>query len=304
MKIVSLIPSGTDIACALGLANNLVGVSHACDHEAARGLPILTQSVVPQNLSPREIDDCVSQALREPDANGSLYRTHRELLRELAPDIILTQDICDVCAVNAQSVLCDLPPGARLVNLNATGFAGLWRDLGNVAQAANVDATSLISRLQKRLQVVQRVLESNAHDTPRVLTLEWTDPPFIGGHWVPEIIELAGGVDVLGSANAPSRRATWPEIAATDPDMIIHLPCGYSLEETRQQEIALRHNIEYSKLRAVQNGQVWVTNATHLFSSCTPMSVRAVEVVAGILHPQLFGEACEDEAVCVQVCGL
>lgn len=296
LKIASLIPGGTDIACALGLSHNLVGVSHACDHQSARDLPILTQSIVPQNLSPREIDDHVSAALREPDANGSLYRTNRELLRELAPDVVLTQDICDVCAVNAQSVLCDLPDGATLVNLNATSFAGLWRDLQNVAQATEVDASLLIARLQMRLQIVARVLETNAHDTPRVLTLEWTDPPFNGGHWVPEIIERAGGVDVLRRANAPSRRATWQEIAATNPDVIIHLPCGYGLQETRAQEIELRHNIEYSNLRAVQNGDVWVTDATHLFSRCTPMSVRAVEVVAGILHPQLFGVPCEDEA--------
>ena len=296
MKIASLIPSGTDIACALGLSHNLVGVSHACDHESACGLPILTQSIVPQNLSPREIDDHVSQALREPDANGSLYRTNRDLLRELTPDIVLTQDICDVCAVNAKSVLCDLPDGAILVNLNATSFDGLWRDLQNVAQAADVDATLLITRLQMRFHHVTQVLETNAHDKKRVLTLEWTDPPFIGGHWVPEIIERAGGVDVLGRANVPSRRATWDEIVATDPDVILHLPCGYSLEETRAQELELRNNIEYSNLRAVENGDVWITNATHLFSRCTPMSVCAVEVVAGILHPTLFAAACVDEA--------
>ena len=300
MKIVSLIPSGTDIACALGLANNLVGVSHACDNEAVRDLPILTRSVVPQNLTPREIDDCVSQALQSDDANGSLYRTDHELLRTLAPDLVLTQDICDVCAVNAQSVLCDLPHGATLVNLSATSFDGLWRDLQKVAQAATVDANSLISRLQNRLQNTHRVLEAHAHQTPRVLTLEWTDPPFVGGHWVPEIIERAGGCDVLGKANAPSRRATWAEIAQSDPDVILHLPCGYGLEETRAQEIELRHNIEYSNLRAVQNGNVWVTNATHLFSRCTPMSVRAVEVVAGIVHLSLFEAPREDEAQSIE----
>ncbi len=299
MRIASLIPSGTDIAFALGLGSQLVGVSHECDHAGAQGLPILTGSVIPFGFSPREVDDCVNEALSQPDANGSLYRTNRELLRELRPDVILTQTICDVCAVNAASVACDLPPNARLIDLSATGFDGLWRDLRYVAKATDSDAEALIAQCQARIETVHRVLE-NANSTPRVLSLEWTDPPFIGGHWVPEIIARAGGRDVLGQSEKPSRRATWGEIAATDPDLILLLPCGYGLQETAEQGRALLHQIEYSNLLAVRNGAVWATDATRLFSRCTPHSVRAVEVVAGILHPHLFASPTKEEALRIQ----
>jgi iron complex transport system substrate-binding protein len=135
MRIVSLIPSGTDIAASLGLEKFLVGKSHACDHPAVSDLPILTQSRVRYDMTPREIDDAVTAALQNGDGNSSLYVTDKKLLRELKPDVVLTQTICDVCAVNAASAARDLPPGARLVNLSATSFSGLWNDLRAVAQA-------------------------------------------------------------------------------------------------------------------------------------------------------------------------
>lgn len=295
MRIASLIPSGTDIAVALGLQSTLVGVSHACDHPAARGLPILTRSVIPADLSPLEIDRAVGEALANEDANGSLYRTDRELLRQLAPDVILTQSICDVCAVNASSIACDLPRGAQLITLGATNFDGLWNDLRAVADAAGTDASTLIEDLQARLKRVQQTVRNRAR--PRVLVLEWTEPPFLGGHWVPEIIERAGGEHLLGRAGEPSRRATWDEIAAADPEILIVAPCGYGLNETIAQTRALLDNPQFAGLRAVRNGQVWATNATHLFSRCTPMSIRAVEVVAGILHSEVWEKPDEMEAV-------
>jgi len=189
-----------------------------------------------------------------------------------------------------------LPPNARLIDLSATSFDGLWRDLRHVAKATDSDAEALIAQCQARLETVHRVLE-NANSTPRVLSLEWTDPPFIGGHWVPEIIARAGGRDVLGQSEKPSRRSTWGEIAATDPDLILLLPCGYGLQETAEQGRALLHQIEYSNLRAVRNGAVWATDATRLFSRCTPHSVRTVKVVAGILHPHLFALPAKEEAL-------
>jgi iron complex transport system substrate-binding protein len=155
-----------------------------------------------------------------------------------------------------------------------------------VANATGSSAENLILSLQARLDAVQRAVEHKAR--LRVLTLEWTDPPFIGGHWVPEIIECVGGADVLGTTGEPSRRATWDEIATSDPDVILLLPCGYGLEQTAHQGRALLQRPEYSKLRAVQNGNVWATDATRLFSRCTPATVRAVEVVAGILHPDVW----------------
>lgn len=293
MRIVSLIPSGTDIAASLGLEKFLVGKSHTCDHPAVSDLPILTQSRVRYDMTPREIDDAVTSALQNGDGNSSLYVTDKNLLRELKPDVVLTQTICDVCAVNANSAARDLPPGAKLVNLGATSFSGLWDDLRAVAQAGSTpdtdvtqDAENLIATLKSRLEKVRAAVENKSAGKarPKVLVLEWSDPPFIGGHWVPEIIERAGGAHVLGNAGEASRRATWEEIAAADPDIILLAPCGYDLEETAAQGHALWEYSAFKNLRAAQNQNVWATNATHLFSRCTPQSVRATEVVAGVLQ--------------------
>ena len=310
MRIASLIPSGTDIAASLGLAKYLVGKSHTCDHPAVSDLPILTQSRVRYDMSPREIDDAVTNALQSNsengDGNSSLYVTDRVLLRALNPDVVLTQTICDVCAVNANSAARDLPPNARLVNLSATSFDGLWEDLREVARAVSTPlpeiiqrAEDLISALQSRLGAVRLAVENKPR--PRVLVLEWSDPPFIGGHWVPEIIQRAGGQHILGNAGEASRRATWEEIADTDPDIIFLAPCGYNLEETMQQGRALLEYSGFANLRAAQTENLWATNATHLFSRCTPMSVRAVEVVAGVLHSQNGEKPCEIEALRLQI---
>ena len=295
MRIVSLIPSGTDFVAALGLNDCLVGVSHECDHPVSQGLPALTSSIIPSGLAPAEIDLCVGEALQHPDTNGSLYRTDRALLRDLKPDLVLTQEICDVCAVSAASVMCDLPPGARVLTLSATDFNGLWSDLRAVASAADCCAEDLIASLQARLDAVECAVAGRMR--PRVLTLEWTDPPFVGGHWVPEIVERAGGIDVLGRTGELSRRASWDEISGRDPDVVLLLPCGYGLQEVALQGRDLLERPEYSRLRAVWDGNVWVTDATRLFSRCTPDSIRAVEVVAGILHPEAWPAPSVSEAI-------
>jgi len=300
MRIVSLIPSGTDIAASLGLGKYLVGKSHTCDHPEVSSLPILTQSRVRYDMSPREIDDAVTNALQNGDGNSSLYVTDKVLLRELNPDVVLTQTICDVCAVNANSAARDLPPSARLVNLSATSFGGLWEDFREVAQSVSTPlpavtqrAEDLISALQARLEAIEIAVRDKSR--PKVLVLEWSDPPFIGGHWVPEIIERAGGQHVLGKAGEASRRASWEEIAEADPDLIFLAPCGYDLQETTEQGHALLEYSGFTQLRAVQTENVWATNATHLFSRCTPMSVRATEVVAGVLHEDVWEKPAATE---------
>jgi iron complex transport system substrate-binding protein len=296
-SIVSLIPSGTDIACELGLSKYLQAISHACDNPATQNLPIVTRSVLQENLSPREIDDAVSAALRQDD--GSLYRTDRDLLHRLQPDVILTQAICDVCAVNKRTALCDAPASSQLLLLDAIDFETLWLDILRVGRAAQVleRAQVLVASLQARLESVRQKLDSEARKTPSVLVLEWSDPPFIGGHWVPEIIARAGGICVPVSKNQPSRRADWDELAALEPDFVLLAPCGYSLEETREQGLQLiQDEPRFANLRAVRGKNVWVTDATHLFSRCTPASVRAVEVVASILRPEVFEAASQDEA--------
>lgn len=277
MKIASLIPSGTDLACALGLGSQLVAISHECDHPLAAGLPVVTHSVVDSTLPPAQIDADVNAAV---EAGTSLYLTNRELLRELNPDVVLTQTICDVCAVNSQTARASLPPNARLVNLSATSFAGLWDDLRSVAEATGVDAEPLIGELKARLEHVHKPKIS-----PRVLVLEWTDPPFLGGHWVPEMVALAGGKHVLSGAGEASRRATWDEIRGAQPELIILAPCGYDLNQTLEQGRSIEE-----ELRSTGANQVWATNATAFFSRCTPASVDGVEMLAAIFAGDYEGE--------------
>ena len=283
MKIVSLIPSGTDIAAALGLGADLVGVSHECDHASARGLPVVTRSAIDSSLPPAQIDADVNQAVA---LGQSLYLTDRALLRELDPEVVLTQTICDVCAVNSQTAARDLPPNATLINLSATSLDGLWQDLRAVARATNADAEPLIARLQARLERVKAAVAGR--NRPRVLVLEWSDPPFLGGHWVPEMVELAGGTHLLSRAGEASRRASWDEIAASKPEIVVLAPCGYDLEQTMEQGREL-----LPRLESIGARQVWATDATALFSRCTPASVRGAEVLAGLFHRAFEVGDCE-----------
>ncbi len=280
MKIVSLIPSGTDIACALGLGSSLVGVSHECDHAQSLGLPVVTRSVVDSTLPPAQIDADVNAAV---EAGTSLYLTNRELLCDLAPDVVLTQTICDVCAVNSQTARRDLPRNARLINLSATTFAGLWDDLRAVALATGTNAEPIITSLQARLDEVRSRVEGRAK--PRVLVIEWTDPPFLGGHWVPEMVSLAGGEHVLSGAGEASRRASWDEIRAAKPDFLILAPCGYDLNQTIEQGRTIEVELCSTGAR-----EIWATNATALFSRCTPASVEGAETLEAIFAGHYRGK--------------
>ena len=284
MTIVSLIPSGTDIAAALGLGAHITGVSHECDADCARGLPIVTRSAIDSSLPPAQIDADVNNAVA---AGQSLYLTNRELLRELAPDVVLTQTICDVCAVNSQTAARDLPPGAELINLSAISLGGLWEDIRRVAVAIHSShGEALIGDLQTRLEKVRAAVANKAR--PRALVLEWSDPPFLGGHWVPEMIEIAGATHVLSDAQQPSRRATWDEIADAKPEIVIMAPCGYDLAQTINQGREL-----LPQLKQIGARQVWATDATALFSRCTPATIRGVEVLAGIFHDAFRVEESE-----------
>jgi iron complex transport system substrate-binding protein len=239
LRNVSLIPSGTDLVAALGLADWLVGVSHECDHPDAKGLPVLTSSVIPPPsvdgpvLSAIEIDTIVSSSISQGE---SLYKTDRMLLKQLAPDVVLSQDVCDVCAVNAEtarSAMCDLPDGAQLVMLTATSLEGMYTDLRVVGEALGVPerAEELVSDMRASFNGQAEAAAKRRADLERVsvLALEWSDPPFLGGHWVPELVSLAGADHVLSGPGEASRRSTWEEIATADPDVIVFCPCGYDL---------------------------------------------------------------------------
>lgn len=302
MRIVSLVPSATEIVASLGLLEQLVGRTHECDFppEVAR-LPVLTASLIPAGLEPREIDAWVSRVVRE---QGSPYRLDHEALQRLAPDLVLTQGVCEVCAVSYtevqravaapwQAVLPEAAPGARILSLDPGRLQDVLDDIERVAEAAGVpDRGRAVRRgLEARIEIVRRLAQGLAR--PRVLCLEWLAPPWCGGHWVPEMVELAGGEDCLGQAGQPSRRVPWEDVRVADPDIIVLMPCGYALDGTVGQYRRMMAGADlptwWAELRAVREGRIFAVDAGACFSRPGPRLVDGLEALAEILHPERFG---------------
>jgi iron complex transport system substrate-binding protein len=294
-RVASLVPSGTDIVAAIGLGRHLVGVSHECDHAVARDLPVLTSTTLPEGpASARDIDRQVADAVAD---GRPLYRVDTDALHELEPDVVLAQDVCDVCAVAGPLAAAAVPPGAQLVTLGATSLAALADDLRRVG--AVLDASA---RAEQQVRAITdahaRVAARVAGERrPRVLTLEWGDPPYVGGHWIPELVALAGGRHVLADTGAPSRPASWEEIAEADPDVVVFMPCGYRIRAAVEESRGLLERPEVAGLSAVRAGRWWATDAATLFSRCTPVVVTAVPILAAILHGDLFPKVPRRRAV-------
>ncbi|MFB9992984.1 cobalamin-binding protein [Deinococcus oregonensis] len=283
LQIVSLLPSATDLLFHLGLGASVVGVSHSCDHSGAAGLPILTRSIVSPNAPQAEIDRAVSEAVREGRA---LYQVDGELLDRLNPDLVVTQGVCEVCAVTPgtiEAAVRYLPgclPAAQVLSLEGRSVAGILDDLRALAVAAGVGekGEQLAADALHDWQAIIPALHA-----PRVMTLEWVEPPFYGGHWVPEQVERAGGLNVLGAAGTDSGRATWPQIAALDPDVIVVMCCGYGLTENAEFARTL---LGRTDLRAVREGQLWAVDANAHFSRPSLGVVRGAAVLADLLRGQ------------------
>ncbi len=292
MKIVSLLPSASEILGALGLSEQIVAVSHECDYPAAvTTKPRITSSILEHGLEPGQIDDAVNEAVVQGRA---LYSIDGDLLARLKPDLIVTQGVCDVCAVGVGTIeaalkfLPDcLPPGAQTVTLSGTTFAGILRDIQQVARAAGVAARgdALATELRGRWQTLGAAPKEAA---PRVMVLEWSDPPFSAGHWVPEMVAVAGGVEVLGGAGEPSRRVSWAEIADADPDVLVMAACGYGLAENTDFARALRTHPDASRLRAVAAGHVYAVDANAYFSRPGPRVVRGAELLGRLFAGQVL----------------
>ncbi len=288
MKIVSLLPSATEIVFALGLGESLVGVSHECDYPPeARTRPVVTRSLLPPGLSQAGIDREVKRLLAE---RGTLYELDQELLQELKPDLILTQRLCNVCAVGYEQV-CEtveaIGGGARVISLEPDGLEGIFETILTVGQAAGREdvARSVLARLRSR---VQRVADRVAGlPRPRAVALEWLDPPLAAGHWVPEMVELAGGEDLFGRPRRPAVRLDWAEVKAADPDVIILMPCGYDLAGTLDAARVLGAVPGWAELRAVGTGQVYAVDGSAYFNRPGPRVVEGVEILAEIFHPDV-----------------
>ena len=281
MRIASLVPSATEMLFALGLGDSVVAVTHECDYPPeAESRPRLTRSVIPEGLDAAAID----KAVRETTAAGrALYELDEEALAGLDVDLIVTQAVCAVCAVSYEDVRAvagRLPTKPEVVSLDPETLDDVLNDcvrLGAAvgqAEAGKQLRDSLTARLYSVYKAVDRA------PRPRVLALEWMDPPYIGGHWVPEMIEAAGGEDVLGEAGAKSRTATWEELAAARPDVVVAMPCGYYVEESRRQaELAI------DQLSSLGAERIVAVDAASSFSRPGPRLIEGTELLAHILHP-------------------
>jgi iron complex transport system substrate-binding protein len=280
MRIASLVPSATETLFALGLGDSVVAVTHECDFPPeAKGKPVITRSVIPEGLSAGEIDAKVRELT---GAGQALYEFEEEALRELELDLIVTQGLCAVCAVSyedVQTVAERLPGRPNVISLDPETLGDVLDDCVRLAEACDVRerGEALRAELRDRLGAVRAT--ADGADRPRVLALEWLDPPFIGGHWVPEMIEIAGGESVIGRPGERSRTASWDELASTTPEIIVAMPCGWDAEQARGE--VLRHEHDLSRLGA---GRIFCVDAAASFSRPGPRLVEGTELLA-----QLFG---------------
>ncbi|HMS60815.1 MAG TPA: ABC transporter substrate-binding protein [Solirubrobacteraceae bacterium] len=287
MRIVSLVPHATELLFALGLGDDVVGVTHECDHPAqALDLPHVTRDELPPGLSSREID----AAVRERTERGAaIYALDEELLRELEPDLIVTQELCPVCAVSyeeVKAVAARLPDRPQVVALDPRTFGETMGDVRTIAQAtgAKAAALDLIARQRARVDAVRIAVK----DEPRVTVaaIEWLDPVFVAGHWTPQLIELAGGIDVLGMPGEPSLQTTWELVAAAEPEVVVVMPCGY--DAARSLEEAETHAAQLATLGA---RLVVAVDASATFSRPGPRLVDGLETLAHVLHPRAVPDA-------------
>ncbi len=290
-RVVSLLSSATEIVCGLGCESLLVGRSHECDHpHSIIGLPQCSRPRIDITGSSRDID----QRVKSSASQGlSLYDVDGERLQELRPDVILTQTQCEVCAVSLKDVeaavchLLDSP--ASIVSLHPNSLADLWRDIRLVAKELNVvdQGETLIDRLETRLQRLR--LESSAVEyRPRVACLEWLDPLMAAGNWVPELVEIAGGLNLLGRAGEHSPWMDWDDLIAARPDVIVVLPCGWGISKAQEELLPLTRHPAWNALPAVQTGRVYVTDGNQYFNRPGPRLVESAEILAEMFHPEQF----------------
>jgi iron complex transport system substrate-binding protein len=290
-RIVSLIASATEIVCALGFEHQLVGRSHECDFPpSVKRLPVLTRPVIDVEGSSSEIDRRIKDVLRQ---SLSVYHVDAEQLRDVEPDVIVTQDHCEVCAVSLRDVeraLCAwLLACPKLVSLRPDRLADVWNNIGQVAEAldARERGETLVARLQARMtDITDRANRLSVR--PRVACIEWLEPLMASGNWMPELVERAGGVNLFGENGRHAPKMTWEQLVAVDPDVIVLLPCGFDIARTRQELPLLQGRPEWPRLRAVRDRRVIVTDGNQYFNRPGPRLVESLEILAEVLHPEAF----------------
>jgi iron complex transport system substrate-binding protein len=292
-RIVSLLPAATEIAAALGLIEQVVGVSHECDFpsEANERLRVTYCPVHDSGMTSREVDEWVRHALHE---NGSIYTIDELLLRKLRPDVILTQKLCDVCAVGYGTVARlagTLPGPPEVVNLEPSSLNDIFNDIRCVAKACDVPerAEKLIVTFSERVENV-RERAPRIPDRPRCFLMEWVDPPFCSGHWGPELVEIAGGYDPLGRKYQPSAQIDWQQVLDARPEIIVLALCGYNIDRAWHDYELLRQFPDFDSLPAARRREIYLVDASAYFARPGPRIVDSLEILAGILYPGEFPE--------------
>ncbi len=292
MRIVSLLPSATEIICQVGLAEYLVGVSHECDYPSfVKELPSVTESLIPKDATSFEIDVAVRKQLSTEKA---IYHLDMAVLKELKPDFIITQSLCEVCAVAEDEVLdaiCELPGNAQIINLEPMTLEDVFDTMLLVGEETNfkTQAINAVTQLKDRVSKVIELTEKNIpiNSRPNTVFLEWIDPIFNAGHWTPELIEYAGAESLLSNKHRPSTTISWQNIVNVDPDVVFIACCGYDLKRTLKDIPVLVKKDEWSRLKAVKQGKVYVTDGNAYFSRPGPRLVDGLEIMAHALHPDI-----------------
>jgi len=295
MRIVSLLPSATEICYALGLQDSLVGVTHECDYPAdAATKTVVVESCFPndcKDMAPGEVDSKIAEAII---THTPVYRFKPGAMEAAKPDIILAQGLCDVCAVPYKFVIEEirkLRGNPQVMSLDPRDLTGILTDIRRVGElCGKVDeAGAVVDSLEERVgEVAGPTRDLPASKRPRVAVIEWTDPIYVGGHWVPELIELAGGIDVLGVLGEPSQKVEWSAVVASKPDVVIIAPCGYDIPRAKAELPRLQALAGWNDLPAVKNGCVYYLDANATLSRPGPRMVDALEDIAQMLHPEIF----------------
>jgi iron complex transport system substrate-binding protein len=290
-RVVSLIASATEIVCALGCRGNLVGRSHECDYPlSVSKLPVCTKPKFNVRGSSLQIDQRVKAILQSA---LSVYDVYPEKLRDLQPEVIITQSHCEVCAVSlreVEEVVCEwLDSRPKTVSLEPNCLSDVWNDFGRVAEALLVPGAGekLVKRLQQRMASISARVQQ-LRGRPRVACIEWIDPLMAAGNWLPELVEMAGGTSLFGTAGKHAPWLTWDQLTEKNPDVIIIFPCGFDLERTREEMLALTQRPEWPRLKAVRDRRVFLADGHQYFNRPGPRLVESLEILAEIFHPEYF----------------
>ncbi len=296
MRIVSLLPSATEIVCQIGLGDQLVGVTHECDYPTSvLALPKVTKTLIPHDATSQEIDGLVRERLK---SEAALYSLDMPMLQRLRPELIVTQALCDVCAVAESEVAAaarSLPGHPQVINLEPSSLEEVFQTMQLVGDAAGVpdQAFSAIAELRDRVKQVESRTRALAA-RPSVVILEWIDPPFSSGHWSPELVRLAGGVELLGVAGQRSRTVAWDEIVKADPEYLVIACCGFNIERTRQDLSILASYPGFEHLSCVKSEHVYLVDGNAYFSRPGPRLVESLEILAHILNPAIHPLPCTE----------